>query len=83
MQKTPIVVIAVKWENAVAVVRSLTWVTNPQEALPWTIRGDFWLTINANIIHASDTPENAEIELNRFFKKDEIFEYTKISDEVL
>jgi len=46
----------------------LTGATNPAEALPGSIRGDFGLTIDANIIHASDTPENAQIELNRFFK---------------
>jgi len=53
------------------------------EALPGSIRGDFALTIDANIIHASDTPETAEKELNRFFKGEGIFDYNKISDEVL
>lgn len=83
MQRTPVVAIAAKWVNAVKTVRNLTWATNPQEALPGSIRGDFALTIDANIIHASDTIENAEKELNRFFKWEGIFDYTKISDEVL
>ncbi len=83
MQRTPIVAIAAKGVNAIATVRNLTGATNPMEALPGSIRGDYALTIDANIIHASDTPENAEIELNRFFKWENIFEYNKISDEVL
>ena len=68
MQRTPVVAIAAKGVNAIATVRMLTGATNPMEALPGSIRGDYALTIDANIIHASDTPENAEIELNRFFK---------------
>jgi len=83
MQRTPVVAIAAKWVEAIKTVRSLTGATNPIEALPGSIRGDFALTIDANIIHASDTPENAEIELNRFFKGEGIFDYAKISDEVL
>lgn len=83
MQRTPIIAIAVKWVKAVSTVRNLTWATNPTEALPGSIRGDYALTIDANIIHASDTPENAEIELNRFFGGKDIFDYKKISDEVL
>lgn len=83
MQRTPVVALAVKWTKAVSTVRMLTWATNPTEALPGSIRGDFALTIDANIIHASDTPENAQKELNRFFGWKDIFEYNKISDEVL
>jgi nucleoside diphosphate kinase len=41
------------------------------------------MTIDANIIHASDSPENAEKELNRFFKGEGIFEYKRLIDEVL
>ncbi len=83
MQRTPVVAIAAKWVEAIKTVRNLTWATNPMEALPGSIRGDFALTIDANIIHASDTPETAEKELNRFFKGEGIFDYNKISDEVL
>ena len=72
-----------KWANAVSVVRTLTWATNPAEALPGSIRWDFGMTIDANIIHASDSPENAEKELNRFFKGEGIFEYKRLIDEVL
>lgn len=75
MQSVPVVALAVKWKNAVATVRSLTGATNPADALPGTIRGDFALTIDENVIHASDSVENAEIELKRFFRGEGIFEY--------
>ncbi|MFK7780049.1 MAG: nucleoside-diphosphate kinase [Candidatus Gracilibacteria bacterium] len=83
IQRTPVVAIAAKGVSAVKTVRNLTGATDPQEALPGSIRGDFALTIDANIIHASDTNENAKKELNRFFKGENIFDYAKITDEVL
>lgn len=83
MKRTPVVALAVKWLNAVSVVRTLTWATNPAEALPGSIRWDFGLSIDANIIHASDSPENAEKELKRFFKNEGIFDYNRNIDEVI
>ena len=83
MTRTPVVALAVTWPNAIATVRILTWATNPQEALPGSIRGDLGLTIDWNIIHASDSAETAEKELNRFFKWENIFDYTRVIDEVL
>lgn len=83
MQRTPVVALAVTGKNAVSVVRNLTGATNPADALPGSIRGDFGLTIDANIIHASDSPENAEKELNRFFRGEGIFEYNRVIDEVI
>ena len=83
MKRTPIVALAVTGKNAVLTVRMLTGATNPAEALPGSIRGDFGLTIDWNIIHASDSEENAKIELNRFFKWEEIFNYSKVVDVVL
>lgn len=83
MKRTPVVALAVTWVNAVSVVRNLTWATNPAEALPGSIRWDFGLNIDANIIHASDSQENAQKELNRFFKGEGIFEYNRVIDEVI
>ncbi|ATU05096.1 nucleoside-diphosphate kinase [Candidatus Gracilibacteria bacterium HOT-871] len=83
MQRTPVIAIAAKGKNAVLVVRSLIGATNPLDALPGTVRGDLALNIDANIIHASDSEENAEIELKRFFKGEGIFEYSRLIDEVL
>ena len=83
MKRTPVVALAVTGANAISTVRTLTWATNPAEALPGSIRWDFGLTIDWNIIHASDSEENATIELNRFFKWEWIYDYTKVVDEVL
>lgn len=83
MKRTPVIAIAAKWTNAVSVVRTLTGATNPAEALPGSIRWDFGLTIDANIIHASDSPENAEKELKRFFKWEDIFDYSRLIETIL
>jgi nucleoside-diphosphate kinase len=83
MTRTPVVAIAVSGTEAIKTVRNLTGATNPQEALPGSIRGDFGLTIDGNIIHASDSPETAEVELKRFFGGSDVFDYKKISDDVL
>lgn len=63
----PVVVMVLEGEGAVKVVRSLVGSTDPQEALPGTIRGDFALTIEENIVHASDSTESYERESAIFF----------------
>ena len=83
MTWSPVVAMAISGTNVIKTVRNLTGATNPAEALPGSIRGDFALTIDANIIHASDSEETAKIELNRFFKQEEITSYTKISDKTV
>jgi len=77
MQSTP--VIAMCWEGleVVDAVRRLTGITKSREAEMGSIRGDFAMSVSCNVIHASDTVENAEKEVSRFFKKDELFEYAK------
>jgi nucleoside-diphosphate kinase len=62
-------VVAMEWsgEGAVAVSRTLMGITNPAEAGPGTIRGDFGLEITYNIVHGSDSVESAERELGIFF----------------
>jgi len=71
-------VIASIWEgnNAISIVRKLVGATRPDDAEPGSIRGDFVITTTCNIIHASDGPETADYEMNLFFKKDEILDYT-------
>jgi nucleoside-diphosphate kinase len=83
MSRTPVVAIAASGANAIATVRMLTGATNPQEALPGSIRGDFGLTIDGNIIHASDSAETAQKELQRFFGGKDIFEYSRGVDGIL
>ncbi|MBQ4817939.1 nucleoside-diphosphate kinase [Bacillus pumilus] len=67
-------VFAMVWqgEQVVEVTRQIIGKTNPKEALPGTIRGDYGLTVGKNIIHGSDSPESAEREINLFFKQEEI-----------
>ena len=83
MTSAPVVAMAISGSNVIKTVRMLTGATNPAEALPGSIRGDFALTIDANIIHASDSEETAAVELKRFFKEGEISSYEKISDKVV
>ncbi len=70
-------VIAMVWEgdDCVTLVRKLTGSTKPSEAAPGTIRGDFCMHTQHNIIHASDSPESAEREINLFFKPEELYEW--------
>lgn len=62
-------VVAMWWsgESAVSVARTLMGSTNPREALPGTIRGDFGLEVTQNIVHGSDSPESGQRELDIFF----------------
>ena len=75
MQTSPVVALALSGVDAVHVVRQMAGVTNGREAAPGTIRGDYSMSNQQNIVHASDSVENAMIELNRFFRPEEIFDY--------
>lgn len=75
MTSTPVIVACLAGVEAVRVFREMTGVTNGRNAAPGTIRGDYCMSSQTNIVHASDSPENAEIELARFFKSEEIFDY--------
>lgn len=63
----PVVKMVLAGPDAVPVVRKLMGATNPKDAAPGTIRGDFGLTLDANIVHGSDSPESAEREIAIFF----------------
>jgi len=63
----PVVKMVLSGDEAVAVCRKLMGATNPREAAPGTIRGDFGLTLDANVVHGSDSPESAEREIAIFF----------------
>ena len=63
----PVVKMVVSGLSAVSKMRTLMGATNPLDAAPGTIRGDFANDVNANIIHGSDSLENAAIEIERFF----------------
>ena len=83
MKSSPIVAMAVRGANVVKTVRTMSGATNPVDAIPGTIRGDFALSIDGNIMHASDSVETAEEELERFFNKEEIFDYNRLDSKVL
>lgn len=79
MMATPVIVMVLKGKDVVSVVRRMVGATNCRNAAPGTIRGDFGMSGQENIVHASDSPENAVIEIARFFKPEEIFDYDVIT----
>jgi nucleoside-diphosphate kinase len=74
MQSSPVVVLALSGERAVARVRDLIGPTDSRRAAKGTIRGDFGRDAMYNVAHGSDSPENAAAELRRFFSPEELFE---------
>lgn len=70
----PVVAMALECPNAIEITRQMMGATNPANAAPGTIRGDFGLDIEQNIIHGSSDPEAAEYELNLWFKPEELIE---------
>jgi len=75
-------VMAMVWEGpqAIAAVRQTMGATRPTEAAPGSVRHDFGLTIGRNLTHASDSPENAELEVGLWFKPEEVFEWSRDTD---
>lgn len=73
MQSSPVVALILSGPGVVTRVRTILGPTNSQKADKGTIRGDFGTNSMLNICHASDSPENAEIEINRFFRPEEQF----------
>lgn len=71
----PVLAMIMEGPAAVSVVRSMIGRTDPAEAKPGTIRGDYALNVMENVVHASDSGENAEREINIFFKPEEIVRY--------
>ncbi|MDR2005729.1 MAG: nucleoside-diphosphate kinase [Acidaminococcales bacterium] len=69
----PVAAMVVEGENAIKAVRSMMGATNPLDAVPGSIRGDFALTMSQNIVHGSDGEESAEREINNFFAPGEIY----------
>jgi nucleoside-diphosphate kinase len=73
----PVLVQVLEGENAVLKNREIMGATNPKEAKPGTIRADFAKSIDENAVHGSDSKENAAIEIDFFFKKEEICPRTR------
>lgn len=72
---SPVVAMAWEGEEAVAAVRKMMGATNPHNADPGTIRGDYGLNFTMNLVHGSDSPESAERELNLFFGEGGLISY--------
>ena len=68
----PVLAMVISGENAVKIVRTMIGPTNPALAAPGTIRGDFGIIMEKNIIHGSDSISSAEREIDIFFNKDEL-----------
>lgn len=77
MRSTPVVALCIEGLECVEAVRLLCGITKARTAAPGTIRGDLAMSVACNVVHASDTPANAEKEVKRFFKSDELFDYDK------
>ncbi|MDO4958932.1 MAG: nucleoside-diphosphate kinase [Prevotellaceae bacterium] len=75
MMATPVIALALEGVDAIEVVRQMAGATNGRKAAPGTIRGDYSMSGQQNIVHASDGPETAAAELKRFFKDEELFSY--------
>src|SRR5579871_3017291 len=73
MSSRPVVVAALAGPNVVQTVRDLLGPTDSRKAAKGTIRGDFGTDMMKNVVHASDSDENAQIELKRFFKPEELY----------
>ncbi|MFW6196796.1 MAG: nucleoside-diphosphate kinase [Thermoplasmatota archaeon] len=76
----PVVAMAVVGKDAISMVRKMVGATDPHEANPGTIRGDYGIEIGRNIVHAADSPESAERELDIFFDKSEYNNYTRVEE---
>ncbi len=77
---SPVVVGVLEGPKAISVARTTMGATNAAEAVPGTIRGDYAIEIGFNIIHGSDSAENAAKEIALFFKPEELVSYTVASE---
>ncbi len=76
----PAFAMVLEGEDAVPVVRQMMGATDPKDAAPGTIRGDFGLQIGRNLIHGSDSLASAEREIRLFFSDDELQDYVRIDE---
>lgn len=76
----PLIAIVFQGENAVQIIRQMMGETDPVKAAAGTIRGDFGIDIEHNLVHGSDSPENASKEIRLFFSAKEILEYRRDLD---
>ncbi|HEY7914079.1 MAG TPA: nucleoside-diphosphate kinase [Blastocatellia bacterium] len=75
MTVTPVIAVCLEGLDAVETVRRLCGITKAREAAPGTIRGDWAMSVQANLVHASDSLDTAKKEVTRFFGDAELFDY--------
>lgn len=83
MRAAPVIACCYEGVDAIATVRALAGPTNGRLAAPGTIRGDLSMSFQENIVHASDSPETAAVEIARFFRPEEIFDYRQCTFDYL
>lgn len=83
MTSSPVIVMAVAGIKAIDSIRIIVGTTKSYEAAAGTLRGDLALSMQSNVVHASDSVENAKIEINRFFEESEIVDYDKIDTQYI
>jgi len=77
---SPVIAIVFQGKNAVEIIRQMMGETDPAKAYSGTIRGDFGIDIGHNLVHGSDSLENASKEIDLFFSAEEIFNYDRELD---
>lgn len=77
----PVVAMVLEGEDVIAMVRTMMGATAPKDSAPGTIRGDFGMTIDRNIIHGSDSLQSANREISLFFTEEEILAYSRAAEE--
>ena len=80
---SPVVAMVLEGFNAIEIVRNMMGKTNPTEATPGSIRGDYGQFIGRNIVHGSDGKDTAEFEVNLWFKPEELSKYDRIDEKWL
>lgn len=83
MTWTPIVAFVLEGLDAIAAVRKIVGTTKGREAEAGSIRGDFGMSGQQNLVHASDSAENAQKEIGIIFDKDELFEYESLTEALI
>ena len=78
MMQGPVVVCCWEGEDAIHTVHAMAGPTNGRMAAPGTIRGDFSMSMQENIVHTSDSPESARSEIERFFSADELIAHRTV-----
>lgn len=83
MKSAPVIIMALSGVQAVSAIRTIVGPTKAFEAAAGTVRGDLAMSMQSNVVHASDSVENGEIEIKRFFNDDEILHYEKLGETVV